>query len=82
MSIDSASVVALGFGMLDGEGLADLEDKGLIEQYIDGNVIKFRLTESGLRKKKVENTASSSVFTPPSIDNRTIEKILNTYPWS
>ncbi|MEQ2618371.1 hypothetical protein AAAT94_14515 [Intestinimonas aquisgranensis] len=45
--IDNASVLALGFGPISAERLAELENRGVIQSYLDGGLIKFRRIGSG-----------------------------------
>lgn len=45
--IDNASVLALGFGPISAERLAELENQGVIQSYLDGGLIKFRRIGSG-----------------------------------
>ena len=45
--VDNASVLALGFGPISAERLAELESQGIIQSYLDGGLIKFRRVASG-----------------------------------
>ena len=45
--VDNASVLALGFGPISAERLAELESQGIIQSYLDGGLIKFRRIASG-----------------------------------
>lgn len=40
--VDNASVLALGFGPISAERLAELESQGIIQSYLDDGLIKFR----------------------------------------
>ena len=40
--VDNAAVLALGFGPISAERLAELESQGIIQSYLDGGLIKFR----------------------------------------
>ena len=42
VTVDTASVLALGYGPISGNRLAELEKQGLIESYRSGNKIKYR----------------------------------------
>lgn len=45
-TIDNSSVLALGFGPLSSERLAELESQGVIQSYVENGKIKFRRTGS------------------------------------
>ena len=45
-TIDNSSVLALGFGPLSSERLAELESQGVIQSYVENGKIKFRRTAS------------------------------------
>ena len=42
VTVDTKSVLALGYGPISGSRLAELENRGLIESYRSGNKIKYR----------------------------------------
>lgn len=47
-TIDMNSVLALGYGPIGADRLAELEAAGEIERYIDGSSIKFRKRQNGI----------------------------------
>ena len=44
LTVDMQSVLSLGYGPISAEALAELEKRGEVERYLDGNLIKFRRT--------------------------------------
>ena len=46
LTVDMQSVLSLGYGPISAEALAELEKRGEVERYLDGNLIKFRRTTS------------------------------------
>lgn len=52
LSIDMNSVNQLGYGPIDSDSLAELEEKGEIESYVEGNKIKFKKKSSSNRINK------------------------------
>lgn len=45
LMVDTQSVLALGYGPISAERLAELEQAGEIESYVEGNRIRYRKTE-------------------------------------
>ena len=53
VTVDQKSVLALGYGPISANRLAELEKQGLVTSYTDGNTIKFKHTPYALTQSKL-----------------------------
>ena len=52
-TVDMDSVLDLGFGPISESKLNDLVESGVVEEYVSGNKIKFRLSANAVKQKQV-----------------------------
>ena len=52
-TVDQKSVLALGFGPISEKRLNELVESGVVQEYVDGNKLKFKLSPAGLKNKQL-----------------------------
>lgn len=53
VEVDMNSVLALGFGPISESRLDELVQSGIVQEYVSGNKIKFKLSAAGLKQKQL-----------------------------